>query len=168
MQKTKSIYIGVIGAGECSKDVCRLAEEVGERITKAGAVLVCGGLGGVMEAAAKGAKNKGGVTIGILPGTDKNDANPYIDFPIATGLGGGRNLLVIGNSDAVIALPGGFGTLSEIAFALKSDKPVISLFIPDLIQPEDDLFNWDVSDKIIKVKSAEEAVRIAIDKAEAL
>jgi uncharacterized protein (TIGR00725 family) len=155
MQKTKSIYIGVIGAGECSDEVYRLAEEVGERIAKAGAILVCGGLGGVMEAASRGAKKQGGITIGILPGIDKNQANPYIDFPIVTGLGEGRNLLVIRNSDAVIALPGEFGTLSEIAFSLKLGKPVIGLS------------TWDVSEKIIKAKNAEEAVRIALDRAKA-
>jgi uncharacterized protein (TIGR00725 family) len=155
MQKTKSIYIGVIGAGDCSEDVYELAEEVGERIAKAGAVLVCGGLGGVMEATSKGAKKQGGITIGILPGIEKSHANPYIDFPIVTGLGEGRNLLVIRNSDAVIALPGEFGTLSEIAFALRLGKPVIGLS------------TWDVSEKIIKVKNAEEAVRIALDRAKA-
>jgi len=151
MQKTKSIYIGVIGAGECSDDVYKLAEEVGERIAKAKAVLVCGGVGGVMEAVSKGAKKQGGITIGILPGIDKSQANPYIDFPIVTALGEGRNLLVIRNSDVVIALPGEFGTLSEIAFALKSGKPVIGLS------------TWDVSDEIIQAKNAEEAVKIALN-----
>ncbi|MFH1335007.1 MAG: TIGR00725 family protein [Candidatus Zixiibacteriota bacterium] len=149
MRKSK-IFIGVIGGGDCSEEVYKLAEEVGERVAKAGAVLVCGGLGGVMEAASKGAKNAGGVTIGILPGTDKNEANPYIDYPIATGLGGGRNLLVIGNSDAVIALPGEFGTLSEIAFALKSGKPVVGIS------------TWDISEKIIQTKNPEEAVETAV------
>jgi uncharacterized protein (TIGR00725 family) len=151
MQKNK-IYIGVIGAGDCSEDVYKLGEEAGERIAKAGAVLVCGGLGGVMEAASKGAKKQGGITIGILPGIEKSHANSYIDFPIVTGLGEGRNLLVIRNSDAVIALPGEFGTLSEIAFSLKLGKPVIGLS------------TWDVSEKIIKAKNAEEAVRIALDR----
>lgn len=150
MQRAKPIYIGVIGGGDCSAEVYRLAEEVGERVAKAGAILVCGGLGGVMEAASQGAKKAGGVTIGILPGTDKNEANPYIDYPIATGLGGGRNLLVIGNSDAVIALPGEFGTLSEIAFALKSGKPVVGIS------------TWDISEKIIQTKNPEEAVETAV------
>ena len=149
MQKNK-IIIGVIGAGDCSEDVRKLAEEVGERIAKAGAVLVCGGLGGVMEASSKGAKKQGGITIGILPGIDKDQANHFIDFPIVTGLGEGRNLLVIRNSDAVIALPGEFGTLSEIAFSLKLGKPVIGLS------------TWDVSEKIIKAKNPEEAVRFAL------
>lgn len=151
MQKNR-IFIGVIGAGECSDDVYKLAEEVGERIAKAGAVLVCGGLGGVMEAASKGAKKEGGTTIGILPGIDKSQANPYIEFPIATGLGEGRNLLVIRNSDVVIALPGEYGTLSEIGFCLKLGKPIIGLF------------TWDVSEDIIKAKNPEEAIRIALGK----
>jgi len=144
------IFIGVIGAGACSEDVCKLAEEVGERIAKAGAVLVCGGLGGVMEAASKGAKKVGGTTIGILPGIDKSQANPYIDFPIVTGLGEERNLLVIRNSDVVIALPGEYGTLSEIAFCLKLGKPIIGLS------------TWDVSEAIIKAENAEEAVKFAL------
>jgi uncharacterized protein (TIGR00725 family) len=155
MQK-KKIFIGVIGAGGCSDDVYELAEEVGERIAEAGAVLVCGGLGGVMEAASKGAKKQGGTTIGILPGIDKNYASPYIDFPIVTGLGEGRNLLVVRNSDAVIAFPGEYGTLSEIAFCLKLGKPVVGLS------------TWEVSDKIIQAKNAQDAVRIALNKAEAL
>ncbi|MFQ6002242.1 MAG: TIGR00725 family protein [Candidatus Zixiibacteriota bacterium] len=151
MQKDK-IFIGVIGSGDCSEDVYRLAEQVGERIAKAGAVLVCGGLGGVMEAASKAAKKEGGTTIGILPGIDKRHANSYIDFPIVTGLGEGRNLLVIRNSDVVIAFPGEYGTLSEIGFCLKLGKPIIGLF------------TWDVSEAIIKAKDAEEAVKIALGK----
>lgn len=150
MQKSKPIYIGVIGGGDCSEEVYKLAEEVGERIAKAGAVLVCGGLGGVMEAAARGAKKQGGITIGILPGVDKYQANPFIDLPIATGLGEVRNILVVRNSDAVIALPGEFGTLTEIAFALKSGKPVIGIS------------TWDISEKIVKTKNPEEAVETAM------
>lgn len=148
----QKIFIAVIGGGDCSKDICKLAEEVGERIAKAGAVLVCGGLGGVMEAASKGAKKQGGTTIGILPGIDKSQANSYIDFPIVTGLGEGRNLLVVRNSDVVIALPGEYGTLSEIAFCLKLGKPIIGLS------------TWDVSEDIIKAKNPEEAIRIALGK----
>jgi uncharacterized protein (TIGR00725 family) len=150
MQKAKAMYIGVIGGGDCSDEVYKLAEEVGERVAKAGAVLVCGGLGGVMEAASKGAKKASGVTIGILPGTDKYQANPYLDFPIVTGLGEARNALVVRNSDAVIALPGEFGTLSEIAFALKSGKPVVGIS------------TWDVSEKIIQTKNPKEAVETAV------
>jgi uncharacterized protein (TIGR00725 family) len=151
MVKNK-IFIGVIGGGDCSDEVYKLAEQVGERIAKAGAVLVCGGLSGVMESASKGAKKAGGTTIGILPGIDKSQANSYIDFPVVTGLGEGRNLLVIRNSDVVIALPGEHGTLSEIGFCLKLGKPIVGLF------------TWDVSEAIIKAKNAEEAVKIALSK----
>ena len=152
MKSVKRIFVGVIGAGDCSDEVYKLAEQIGERIAKAGVVLVCGGLGGVMEAASKGAKKAGGTTIGILPGVDKGQANPYIDFPIVTGLGEGRNLLVIRNSDVVIALPGEYGTLSEIAFCLKLGKPIIGLS------------SWDVSEAIIKAKNPEEAVKIALSR----
>ena len=155
MQKSK-IFIGVIGAGDCSDEMCELAEEVGEGIAAAGAVLVCGGMGGVMEAAARGAKKQGGVTIGILPGVEKIHANPHIDFPIVTGLGEGRNLLVVRNSDVLIAFPGKFGTLSEIAFALKLGKPVIGLS------------TWNVSGEIVKARNAQEAVSMALDQARAL
>jgi len=155
MQKSK-IFIGVIGAGDCSDEICNLAEEVGEGIGAAGATLVCGGMGGVMEAAAKGAKKQDGPTIGILPGVDKDHANPYIDFPIVTGLGEGRNLLVVRNSDVLIAFPGKFGTLSEIAFALKLGKPVIGLS------------TWNVSGEITKARDAQQAVSMAMDRAKAL
>ena len=155
MQKSK-IFIGVIGAGDCSDEICELAEKVGQGIAAAGAVLVCGGMGGVMEAAARGAKKQGGVTIGILPGVEKTHANPHIDFPIVTGLGEGRNLLVVRNSDVLIAFPGKFGTLSEIAFALKLGKPVIGLS------------TWNVSGEIIKAGGAQEAVTIALNQAKAL
>ncbi len=150
------IFIGVIGAGDCSEQVYELAEKVGERIAQSGAVLVCGGLGGVMEAASKGAKKQGGITIGILPGTEKNRANAYTDFPIVTGLGEGRNLLVVRNSDVLIAFPGEFGTLSEIAFALKLGKPVVGLS------------TWNVSGEIIKAGNAQEAVSLALDRAKTL
>ena len=155
MQKGK-IFIGVIGAGDCSEDVCELAEEVGKGIAAAGAILVCGGMGGVMEAAARGAKKQGGTTIGILPGVEKIHANAHIDFPIVTGLGEGRNLLVVRNSDALIALPGKFGTLSEIAFALQLGKPVIGLS------------TWNVSGEITRARDARDAVRLALDRAKAL
>jgi uncharacterized protein (TIGR00725 family) len=153
--RDKKTFIGVIGAGVCSDDVTKLAEEVGSNIAKADAVLVCGGMGGVMEAASRGAKEQGGITVGILPGVDRDHANPYVDFPIVTGLGEGRNVLVVRNSDAVIALPGEYGTLSEIAFALKMGKPVVGLS------------TWKVSDEIIQAKSAEEAVSLALDRAKA-
>lgn len=150
--RKERVFIGIIGAGDCSEDVYKLAEQVGERVAKAGAVLICGGLGGVMEAASKGAKKRGGTTIGILPGIDKDHANPYVDFPIVTGLGEGRNLLVVRNSDVVIALPGKYGTLSEIGFCLALGKTIIGIS------------TWDVSEAIIKAKNPEEAVKIALSK----
>ena len=152
--KKKKVLIGVIGAGKCSKKVFSLAEEVGQEIAKAGAILVCGGLGGVMEGAAKGAKEAKGITIGILPGSQKEDANPYIDIPIVTGIGEARNLVVVRSSDAVIALPGKYGTLSELSFAMKLEKPVIGIS------------TWDISDKIAKAKDPKKAVELALELAE--
>jgi uncharacterized protein (TIGR00725 family) len=119
--------IGVIGSAQCSREIYQLAEQVGEGIGRRGAILICGGLGGVMEAACKGAKRAGGTTVGILPGTKSEDANRYIDIPVATGLSLARNLLVVRSSQALIAIEGRYGTLSEIAFALQLGVPVIGL-----------------------------------------
>lgn len=119
--------IGVIGSARCSQNIYRLGEKVGEGIARRGAILICGGLGGVMEAACKGAKAAGGLTVGILPGVRADDANPYVDIPVVTGLSLARNLLVVRSSQALIAIEGGYGTLSEIAFSLQLDVPVIGL-----------------------------------------
>ncbi len=119
--------IGVIGAGEAGADVLRTAEEVGRLIAGYGHILVCGGQGGVMEAAAKGAKEAGGTTVGILPQADRLAANRFIDIPVATGFGEGRNVVIIRTADILIAVSGEYGTLSEIALALKAKKPVIGL-----------------------------------------
>ncbi len=123
----KPINIGVIGAGSCSEATYSMAMKVGTEIGKKGWTLVCGGLGGVMEGAAKGCLKAGGMTIGILPGLDRASANDYIQVPLPTGLGEGRNLLVVLASDILIAITGEYGTLSEIALALKAKKPVIGL-----------------------------------------
>ncbi len=125
------------------------AYRVGKLIADSGAALVCGGLTGVMEAACKGAREAGGTTIGILPGLLIDDANPYVDIPIATGLGHGRNLIIIDTASALIAVSGKYGTLSEIGFALQSDKPVYGLG------------TWDIEGVIVCV-SAEEAVEKAL------
>lgn len=117
--------IGVIGATETSKENYQLAYEVGTHIAARGAALVCGGLGGIMEAASKGASENGGTVIGVLPGTDKKDANPFVTIAIPSGLGISRNALVVQCSDVIIAFPGTFGTLSEIALALATGKTVI-------------------------------------------
>jgi uncharacterized protein (TIGR00725 family) len=120
-------YIGVIGSGTYTASTYSVARDLGFEIGKRGWTLVCGGLKGVMEGAARGCSEAGGMTLGILPGLDKGSANPYITVPIPTGLGDGRNLLVVRSSDVIVAVAGGYGTLSEMALALKADKPVIGL-----------------------------------------
>jgi uncharacterized protein (TIGR00725 family) len=124
---SKKRIIAVIGAGSADEKTMGSAERVGRLIAERGALLLCGGLGGVMEAASRGAKAAGGTTIGILPGSAKEEANPFIDVPIPTGFGEGRNVFIVRTADALIALAGEYGTLSEIALALKSGKPVIGL-----------------------------------------
>ncbi|MDQ1335981.1 MAG: hypothetical protein QG552_2931 [Thermodesulfobacteriota bacterium] len=119
--------IGVIGAGACPAATYELARKIGFEIGKRGWILVCGGLKGVMEGAARGCLEAGGMTVGVLPGLNRGSANPYITVALPTGLGDGRNLLVVRSSDLLIAISGGYGTLSEIALALKADKPVIGL-----------------------------------------
>jgi uncharacterized protein (TIGR00725 family) len=120
-------YVAVVGAGRASPEEERAAEAVGRGLAEAGAFLVCGGLGGVMEAACRGAKAAGGTTVGILPGTRREEANRYVDIAIATGLGELRNGLVVRAADALVAIGGEFGTLSEIALALKAGKAVVAL-----------------------------------------
>lgn len=124
----KKPVISVIGASHsCSADDYKLAEEVGRELAQRGAILVCGGLEGVMEAACRGASSEGGLTIGILPGNDREEANPYVAIPIVTGMGYARNSIVAKSGQAVIAIGGSYGTLSEIAFALQSGIPIIGL-----------------------------------------
>lgn len=146
MEKKKMI-IGVIGGHSCSAKTAKLARELGKEIAKLGAILVCGGLSGVMEAAAQGAKENGGITVGLLPGADKGNANKFIDIPLATGLGYTRNTLVATASDIIIALPGEYGTLSEIGFALNAKKPVVGIG------------SWDIRG-MLKASSAKQAISI--------
>jgi uncharacterized protein (TIGR00725 family) len=120
-------YIAVVGPGEASSQELWLAEEVGAGLAGLGAVVVTGGLGGVMEAASRGAKSRGGRTLGILPGDDRKVANGWVEIAVATGLGELRNGLVVRASDALVAIGGGHGTLSEVAFALRTGRPVIGL-----------------------------------------
>ena len=119
--------MAVVGPGEASAEELATAEEVGRLLGERGAVVVCGGLGGVMEAACRGAKDGGGTTVGILPGHDRGAANRYVDVAIATGLGEARNALVVRAADVLIAVGGAYGTLSEIALALKTGKPVVGI-----------------------------------------
>jgi len=116
-----------VGPGEASDEQAAAAEQVGRLIAEAGALLVCGGLGGVMEAACRGASEAGGRTVGILPGVDRAAANPFVEVAIATGLGEARNALVVRSADVLIAIGGAYGTLSEIALALKAGKRVIGI-----------------------------------------
>jgi uncharacterized protein (TIGR00725 family) len=119
--------IAVIGGSQCSPEQARAAEEVGRLLAQRGAVLLCGGLTGVMEHAAKGARGAGGLTVGILPGTDAGAANAYIDLALPTGMGEMRNALIVRMAQAVVAIGGGWGTLSEVALARRTDVPVIAL-----------------------------------------
>lgn len=121
------LAVAVIGRSMCSPAEAAAAEEVGGLLAERNVVLVCGGLGGVMEAACKGASARGGITIGILPGNDRSAANRWVSIPIATGIGQARNIAVVRSSQAVIAIGGVYGTLSEIAFALDSGIPVIGI-----------------------------------------
>jgi len=119
--------IGVVGSTNGEPEILRLAEDVGAEIARRGAAVVCGGLSGVMEAVCRGARREGGLTIGIIPSDEKNDANPYVQIPIVTGMGMGRNVMLVKTADVIIAVGGEFGTLSEIAHALNIGKKVIGL-----------------------------------------
>jgi len=121
------MFIAVIGGGECSEETGSLAEEVGAELARRSVTLVCGGLGGVMEASCRGAASAKGITVGILPGGDAEEANRYVHIPIVTGLGHARNSIVVRSAQAVIAIDGEYGTLSEIAYAVQYGIPVIGL-----------------------------------------
>jgi uncharacterized protein (TIGR00725 family) len=120
-------WIGVVGPGAATDEETAAAEEVGSRLAAAGAVLVCGGLGGVMEAACRGAADGGALTVGLLPGDDRHAANPWVKVALPTGLGEARNVLLVRAVQAVVAIGGGWGTLSEIALALRAGKAVVGL-----------------------------------------
>ena len=153
--------ISVIGAGTCTRREFNLAHEVGRRLAERGFVVACGGLLGVMEAACMGAKEAGGATLGILPGTAREDANRYVDLAVPTGLRDGRNFIVATCGEAVIAVGGKLGTLSEIALALKRGIPVVGLHTWKL--DPDRLFET----RVPAAATAEEAVDLAIQLADA-
>jgi len=121
------VYVAVIGGGRASPEIAALAREVGREVARRGGVLICGGLGGVMAAAAQGATAAGGVSLGILPDEDRRRANPYLTYSLATNLGHARNILIAHSADALIAVDGDYGTISEAAIALKLGKPVVAL-----------------------------------------
>jgi len=143
---SRSLYVAVIGAGDASGELYDQAREVGQLVAERGGIVVCGGLGGVMAAAARGATEAGGVAIGILPDEDRGRANEYLTFSIATGMGQARNLAVVCSGNAVIAVGGEYGTLSEIGLALKVGRPVISLC------------SWGLGEHVTVAASPEEAV----------
>lgn len=145
-------FIGVIGGCEAAPDILMLAEQVGGLIARAGGVLVCGGLGGVMEAAAKGAKSEGGLTVGIVPGPNRAEANDHIDIAVATNMGHARNAIIAQTCDALIAVGGRYGTLSEIGFGLALGKKVIGLR------------SWDIDPGIIPARDPDDAVQKAVSK----
>lgn len=138
--------VSVIGGHICNNEVEQIAHKLGKKLAKVVDILICGGLSGTMNAVSKGFKSENGLTIGIIPSYNKNDANPYIDIVIPTGLGLARNVLVVKSADVVVALPGEAGTLSEIAYCLQFGIPVISLN------------SWDIPG-VINVKTVDAAVR---------
>lgn len=142
----RRIVIGVIGAGACGSKTAAQAERLGELLAGHGAVIACGGLGGVMEAVSRGAALAGGVVVGILPGPDKSSANRYVTIPVATGMGHARNVIIAHTADALVALEGEHGTLSEIAVGLKLGKPVVAIG------------RWSRMDGVTAADSPEDAV----------
>jgi hypothetical protein len=145
----------VIGETICSEETAKVAYEVGRRIGERRAILVCGGRGGVMENAAKGAKSVGGLTVGILPGPSRDEANPYIDIAIVTGMGEARNVILVQSCQVLIAVEGMYGTLSEIAFACKFGIPVIGLKTWRVDRPGLTAF------PVLEAKTPEEGVEMA-------
>ena len=144
--------MAVIGAGSCDPATAGLAEEVGELLAKADCVLVTGGLGGVMEAASRGASRAGGLVVGILPGTAAEDANRWVDVPVVTGMSEARNAILVNTAEAFVAVGGSYGTLSEIAFALRLGRPIASLG------------SWQIDPKMVAVETPAEAVESVLSR----
>lgn len=155
--------ISVIGGEACGPEALVTAEKVGREVARRGATLVCGGRGGVMEAACRGAREGGGHTIGIMPGRSAQDSppNPHVEFPVYTGMGFSRNVMVVLSGDAVIAIDGSYGTLSELAFALIHDVPVVGLDTWDF-----NYHGFQGHEKIVRLTDPNEAVAVAISLAE--
>ncbi len=141
--------VGIIGAGVCDHEIYELARETGRLVAENGGLLYCGGLGGVMEAACKGATEAGGLTIGVLPGQKASDANPFVRIPIVTGMSHARNVVLVRSCQVLIAISGSHGTLSEIALALKMWKPVIGMR------------TWENISEVRYVETPQEAVDLA-------
>ena len=152
----KKIIIAVIGTRQPSLEESKLAEEVGRELAKNGAIIICGGLGGVMEDACRGACAEGGLTIGVIPGDDRKSANSYVQIPVVTGIGYARNVIIVKSAQAIIAVGGGYGTLTEIGYALDSKKPVIGLHTWKFSR------NNQMDKSIIRASSAKAAVSKAL------
>jgi uncharacterized protein (TIGR00725 family) len=150
------MFVAVVGGSTCTAEDAQVAEAVGRGLASRGATLVCGGLGGIMEAACRGAKSAGGLTVGILPGDDRRSANPHVDVPVVTGMGHARNAIVVKTARAVIAIDGCYGTLSEIALALQNGIAVIGLGTWDFS------LHGQAERSVIQARDAEEAVEKAI------
>jgi len=144
-------YVSVVGSGEASGELYEMAQEVGRLVVEGGGAVVCGGLSGVMEAAARGATEAGGAAIGILPDENRRIQNGYLTYSVATGVGQARNLTVVCSGDVVIAVGGEYGTLSEIGLALKVGRPVVALH------------SWDLGEQVTVAGSPEEAVAAAFE-----
>jgi len=151
------MFVSVIGGNQCTQEEARIAEQVGAELARRGVTLICGGLSGVMAAACKGARSAGGTTVGILPGNRREDANPYVDIPIVTTLGEARNVIVACSGQAVIAIAGEYGTLSEIAYALRNGIPVIGLGTWSLLRN-----NGRPDNSVIVADNAVDAVDMAL------
>ena len=145
--------IAVVGERDASRAIASAAEDVGREIALRGGIMICGGMGGVMEAAARGCKSAGGITVGIIPSADADDANPHIMVPIVTGMGEGRNIIVVRSAQAVIAIGGSYGTLAEIALALRLNIPVIGLHTWIFSREQ-----LDERDPVMRAAHAKEAV----------
>ena len=157
-----AIQIAVVGGAEATDPVIAAAEAVGAALASAGAIVVCGGLGGVMAAACRGARSAGGLTVGLLPGRDPSAANPWVDVVVATGLGEARNSLVVGSAAAVVAVDGEYGTLSEIALALRAGTPVVGIGTWALTRP-----GGEADTGIVPMEDPAEAALVAFDLASA-
>lgn len=142
--------IAVIGTGTPDSETDAAAREVGRLLAEAGCVLISGGLDGVMAAASQGAHEAGGLVIGVVPGSSPEEANAYVRVAIATGIGDARNVILVNSAEAFVAVGGAYGTLSEIAFALKRGKRVVSLG------------SWDVDPAVLRARTPEEAVRLVL------
>jgi uncharacterized protein (TIGR00725 family) len=149
ISENRRLYVAVVGSGTATGELYERAREVGRLVAERGAVVVCGGLSGVMEATARGATETGGTALGILPDEDRARANAYLSYSVATGAGHARNLAVVCSGDVVIAVGGEYGTLSEIGLALKVGRPVVALG------------SWDLDGHVVVAASAEEAVAAA-------